>query len=216
MAVLIGLGVLEGEILELPLDLPHAQPMREWCVDLYRLACDALLFIGRQVLESAHVVEPIRELDDDDPDILGHGHEHLANVLGLLLLHRPGATELRQLGDAIHQARHVATEALLDLGDGEVRILGNIVQECRRQGLGVHLKRCQVVAHGDRVRDVRLAGAAQLAFMGARRHLVCAADQALVDPGPMLLRFGDDLIDRTNRLARSVATARDPLHDGRR
>ena len=37
------------------------------------------------VLERAHVVQPVGELDDDDPPIISHGNEHRAQVLDLLL-----------------------------------------------------------------------------------------------------------------------------------
>jgi hypothetical protein len=34
--------------------------------------------------DRAHVVQPVGELDQDHAQILGHGHEQLAEVLGLL------------------------------------------------------------------------------------------------------------------------------------
>ena len=88
------LGVLEREVLELPLPLPDPQPMRQRGVDLHRLARDAHLLVGRQRAQRAHVVEPVGELDDDHPHVLGHGQEHLPDVLGLLLLHGPRRSEL--------------------------------------------------------------------------------------------------------------------------
>ena len=41
------------------------------------------LFLGTHVLQSTHIVQTVRQLDQDDPDILCHGEEHLAEVLGL-------------------------------------------------------------------------------------------------------------------------------------
>jgi hypothetical protein len=38
------------------------------------------------VLERPHVVQAVRELDQDHADVLGHGEDHLAEVLGLLFL----------------------------------------------------------------------------------------------------------------------------------
>ena len=115
LAVGLRLEVLEREVLELPLDLPHPQPMGQRGVDLHRLAGDPRLLLGRQALERAHVVEPVGELDDDHPHVLGHGHEHLPDVLGLLLLHGPRAAELRELGHPVDEASHLAPEALLDV-----------------------------------------------------------------------------------------------------
>src|SRR3712207_7181283 len=41
-----------------------------------------------EVLERAHVVEPVGELDEDDAHVVDHRQKHLADVLGLLLLAR--------------------------------------------------------------------------------------------------------------------------------
>ncbi len=88
-AVGVRLEHLERQVLELPLDLPDAETLRQWCIDLSRLAGDALLLLGRQRGDGAHVVQPIGELDEHDTDVLRHRQEHLADVLGLLLLVAP-------------------------------------------------------------------------------------------------------------------------------
>jgi len=46
-------------------------------------AGDGALALGREVLEGAHVVQAVGELDEDDADIADHSEEHLADVLGL-------------------------------------------------------------------------------------------------------------------------------------
>ena len=57
------------------------------------------------------IVQPVGQLDDDDPDVLGHGHQHFPQVLRLLLL--PGGVgDLAQLGDAVHQQGHLLAELL--------------------------------------------------------------------------------------------------------
>ena len=91
LAEALGLEHLEGEVLELPLHLPDPEPLGQRRVDLHRLAGDAVLLLGRQAVQRAHVVEPVGELDQDDPDVLGHRQQHLADVLGLLLLVAVGA-----------------------------------------------------------------------------------------------------------------------------
>ncbi len=82
---------LEGEVLELPLDLPDPEPLGQRGVDLHRLAGDPLLLVEGQRGQRTHVVEAIGQLDQDDPDVLGHRQEHLPDVLGLLLLVGVGA-----------------------------------------------------------------------------------------------------------------------------
>ncbi len=205
LAELLRLGVLERQILELPLPLPDPQPMRQRRVDLHRLACDANLLVGRQGAERAHVVEPVGELDDDHPHVLGHGQEHLSDVLRLLLLHGAGRSELAELGDPVDQPCATSRPKRFSMsGNGQVGVLGDVVEERRGDALGVHLERRQLVGDRHRVGDVRLARCPQLPLVGGRRHLVGAFDQADVDARPMASRLGDDRFDggRPGRLLR--------------
>ena len=98
-----GSSALKHEVLELPLELPDAQPLGQRRVDLGGLARDALLLLDGQGTQGAHVVQPVGELDEHHADVFGHGQEHLADVLRLLLLVGSGA-ELGQLGDAVDEA----------------------------------------------------------------------------------------------------------------
>ena len=54
-------------------------------------------------------MEPVGELDHEHADVPGHGHQHLAEVLGLPLL-AGGEGELADLGDAVHQLGDLAPE----------------------------------------------------------------------------------------------------------
>ena len=103
---------LEGEILELPLERVDAEPVRERRVDLERLLRLLDLLLLAEVLDRAHVVQPVRELDQDHADVLGHRDDHLAVVLGLRLLARL-ELDPRQLGDALDELRHLVSELRL-------------------------------------------------------------------------------------------------------
>ena len=170
LAIALRLEVLEREVFELPLDLPHPQPMGERGVDLHRLARDAGLLLRRQEAQGAHVVQPVGELDDDHPHVLGHGHEHLPDVLGLLLLHGPRGSELGELGHAVDQAADLAPEALLDLLDRHLGVFGNVVEEGGGEGLRIHLERGEVVGDLHRMLDVGLARCPQLPLVRLARR----------------------------------------------
>jgi hypothetical protein len=111
LAVALGLEVAEGEVLELVLDVVDAEAVRERREDLDRLTRDALLLGGRHRAQRPHVVQAIGELHQDDPDVAHHRQQHLAQVLGLLVLvdaHR----ELGDLGLALDDLAHRRAEAL--------------------------------------------------------------------------------------------------------
>ncbi len=131
-------------------------------VDLHRLAGDALLLVRRQAVQRAHVVEAVGQLDQDDPDVLGHGQEHLSDVLGLLLLVAVGA-EPRQLRDAVDELGDLAAEALLDVGQAVFGVLGDVVQERGLDRDRVDAELGHDLGRGDRVRDVGLTRRTALA-----------------------------------------------------
>ena len=187
LAEALGIECLEGEVLELPLHLPDAEALRQRRVDLERLAGDALLLVRRQAVQRAHVVQPVGQLDEDDPDVLGHRQEHLADVLGLLLLVAVGA-ELRQLRDAVDELGDLGPEALLDVGQAVLGVLRHVVEQGGLDGDRLDPEVGQDLGARDRVRDVRLPGGAELPLVGIDRER-----ERLLDFGEIGLRevFGD-------------------------
>jgi len=71
------LVVFQGQIVELCLDLRNTQPLSNGRVDVHRLSCLFLLLLRGHELQRPHIVEPVRQLDDDHPDVLRHRQEHL-------------------------------------------------------------------------------------------------------------------------------------------
>jgi len=171
LAVFGRLEDLEGEVLQLPLHLPDTQTLGQRGVDLLRLASDADLLLVRQRAQRAHVVEPVRQLDEDHPDVLGHGQEHLADVLGLLLLVRQRA-ELGQLGHAVDETRDVRPEPLLEVAEVIVGVFGDVVEQRRGHGHGVDPELGQDLGGGERMGDVRLTGRPFLALVRLGREAV--------------------------------------------
>ena len=99
---LVGVEVEEGQVLELALDPRHPQAVGDGGVDLQRLARDPAPRLGRHVLQGLHVVQPVGELDEDHPDVLGRGQDHLAEGLGLGLV-AAHVLVAADLGDAVDQ-----------------------------------------------------------------------------------------------------------------
>ena len=88
--------------------------------------------------ERSHVVQPVRQLHDDDADVVHHRQQHLAHALGLPLLARI-EMQLAQLGDAVHAARHFLAEFFLDLLQAEAGVFHGVVQQAGLQAHHVHL-----------------------------------------------------------------------------
>ena len=130
-------------------------------------------------------MEPVGELDQDDPDVLGHRQQHLPDVLGLLLLVAVGA-ELGQLRHAVDELGDLGPELLLDVGQAELGVLGDVVEQRRLDGDRVDAELGQDLGRGDRMRDVRLAGRAALALVGGDGQVERLADRSQVGRGVLL------------------------------
>ena len=97
----------KGEVLQLPFDGRHPQPVRQWCDDLQRFASLLRLLLRRQEAHGPHVVQPVADLDDQHAGVVRHRHDHLSDGLGL----RCGTERhLVQLGDTVHEARNLLAE----------------------------------------------------------------------------------------------------------
>ena len=128
LVVALAVEIVERAVLELPLYLLHTEPVGDGGVNLHRLGGLYELLRAALVVHGAHIVQAVGYFNEDDADVLGHGHEHLAQVLGLLLLvARP--LDAGELGDALDYVRDGGTEVALDLVVGNGRVLYDVVEQ---------------------------------------------------------------------------------------
>ena len=150
------LEVAERQLLELVLDLAHAEAVGDRRVDVARLLRDLDAALLGQVAERPHVVQPVGELHEDDADVVDHREQHLAEVLGLPLLarrERNGA----DLGHPLDDVGDLGAEQLLDALDGRQRVFDDVVEEAGGDGHGVELHVGEEVGDGERMDEVGLA-----------------------------------------------------------
>ncbi len=203
LGVLAGMERLEGEVLELPLDLVDAEPVRERRVDLEGLARLLDLLLAPEVLERAHVVQAVGELDQDDPDVVGHRDDHLPVVLGLRVL---AALELdpRQLRDALDEVRDLVAELRSDGIGADVGVLDDVVEERGRDRLVVEAQLGADLRGPERVVDEGLAGAPLLALVRTAGEVERAGEQLSVDIRVVGRDLRDQLLEEVFVSFRSV------------
>ena len=126
----------EAEILELGLDRMHAEPVRDWRVDVERLARNRAALRERHGSQRAHVVRSVGELDHDDAYVAHHREQHLAEALGLRLL---AALELDliELADPVDELGYFLAEPPVDLLLERGRVLDHVVEDGRDQRLRI-------------------------------------------------------------------------------
>ena len=107
-----GIDVAEGEVLQArralcpcPGDAPAERRCPESRVQWIPGASSA------KMLQRAHIVQPVGQLDDDDANVRHHRQQHLANVFRLAVF-AIGELDLVDLGDAFDDVRHLLAELL--------------------------------------------------------------------------------------------------------
>ena len=176
------ISVAKGQVFEFAAHFAHAQTVRERSVDLLGFAGDGLLAVGFEMLEGAHVVQAVSQLDEHHAHVFHHGQEHLADVFGLAVF-AVGKLDFVDFGDALDDVGHLVAELGLDFFVGGGRVFNRIVQQAGGDGGRVHLHLRQHLGYLERVDDVGLAGGAHLAFMMLDAELPCLADEGDVFTG---------------------------------
>src|SRR5665648_838949 len=176
----LGVESGEGEVLQLPLDRVHAEPVRQRRLDLERLAGLPPGRLLRHEPPGPGVVQPVSQLDDQHADVPRHRHDHLADGLGL------GGVPVRdpvQLGDAVDKLGDLLAEVLLQLVEGVLGVLHRVVQQCRGQGRRGHPEVGEDRGDGDGVGDVGVTATPRLAAVGLLSGRVRALQQPDVGLG---------------------------------
>ncbi len=172
---LVGLGLdeAEGEVLQLPLELPHSQPVGQRRVDVQALARHLDAGLARQVGVEAQGLGARGQTHQHDADVLDHRQQHLAQHLGLRA--DLGALELVgeagehaqavELVQAAHQPGDRRAEARPDLLGRIVELFPGREQQRGDPGFGVEAQGGGDQRGAERVRPGRLAGAEDLALV---------------------------------------------------
>jgi hypothetical protein len=182
----------ETGFLELALEPVDAEAVGQGRVEIERLGGDATALVRRQVIEGAQVVGPIGQLDHQHADVGGAGDEHLAQGIGLRLFAGIGLDAV-DLGDTVHQRRHLAAEALGHVVQGRARVLDGVVQQSGDNGRNIQPHLGDDPCDGQRMGDVGLAGLAALALVVLFGEVVGALHHADVCGGVVVANAFDQI-----------------------
>ena len=151
----------------------------------HSLAEDLVPLVFRHELDCPAVVEPVREFDQHNPDIIIHCQENTLEILRLdaaFLLQVVLAAVLvvqhiLDLGQTVDQRSDLRAEKISDVFYGVVRILHDIVQKSRHDRL---VAQTDVIDHdvgdGNRMNDVRISGTAPHILVGFIRKIESLPD----------------------------------------
>ena len=158
------INVLEGQILQLLAHVLHAHAAGERRIDFHRLLGNSPALVGAHVIERAHVVQPVCELDQKHAHVIGHGKKQLAQVFGLLRL-AGDEVETLDLGKALDQRADLVAKELVDLVTRRGGVLDRVMQQRDRDRRLVHVQVGQDRRDFERVGDIGVTAGALLTPM---------------------------------------------------
>ena len=101
-------------------------------------------------------MKTVRQLDQNDPDILGHGQKHLPEVLRLHLQLISRVGQLPQLCDAIDQKCDLLSKLFAKLVECHDRVFHNVMQKSGCDRLLIQFQIGKDDRHTERMNDIRL------------------------------------------------------------
>ncbi len=187
------IDVAKGELLEFLAHVLHAHAAGERRIDVHRLLGDALALLLRHVVERAHVVEAVGELDEEDAHVLRDRQQQLAQVLRLGGL--PGhQVELLELGQALDQLADVGAEQIVDLLARGRGVLDRVVQQRDRDGRLVEMHVGEDRRHFERVGEIGIPRGALLMAMLLHGVDIGLVQKGFIDVGLVALDALDKLV----------------------
>jgi hypothetical protein len=172
--------VLEGEFLKLLAHFLHAHPTGQRSIDIHGFFGYAGAFFRRYMLQRPHVVQPVGELDQKHPHIIGNRQQQFAQVLGLL---GPlgDKIEFLDLCQPFHKPPDILAEQLVDLRPRGRSVLDRVMQQRHRDGGFIEPHLGQDRGNFQRVGDVGVPARTRLLAMFLHGVNVSLVQQGLVD-----------------------------------
>ena len=126
-------------------------------VDIKRLPCDTLLLLRRQILQCAHIVKTVNELDQYDAHILCHGDQYLSMV-DCLVFFFIREFQIGDLGDRFNDLIDLFAEFLDEIFFGDIAVFDHIVKKSCTDGMRIGPELGKFVCDIQTMNKIRLTG----------------------------------------------------------
>jgi len=136
--VAVRVQVLEAQFFKFLIDGIEPQAVGDGRVDFHGFACDALALFARHGFQCAHIVQPVRQFDQDDPHVARHRQQHLAEILRLRIF-AGFKFDLFQLAQAIDQLSHRLAKFFGYFLIADMGVFHHVVQQCSHDGLCIEV-----------------------------------------------------------------------------
>ena len=176
LVVNVGPHVFEAQVFQVALHHVQTQAVGQGRVDIHGFLGNALLFMTFLKVQRAHIVQAVGQFDHENPHVVAHGQDHLADILRLgFFLVLKG--DLADLGNAIDDIGHFFAKIFVQLFNGGLGVFYCVVQQAGGNGGFVKTHARQDAGNRQRVGKVRLARKAGLPRMGGGGKHIRLLDQ---------------------------------------
>ncbi len=174
---------MEGNVFQLFAHVVHAHAAGERRIDFHRFFRDPPTLVLRHVVERAHVVQTVGQLDQKHADVIGNRKQKLAEVFCLLGL-LGNQVQALDLCQAFDQLADFLAEQGVDLGPGRVGVLDRVMQQGNGNGGVVQAQVREDRGNFKRMGEIRVARRTRLGTM-----LLHGIDVSLVEQGFVRVRI---------------------------
>ena len=127
-----GINKFERKVFKLNLHLSKTEPVRQRSIDISCFKSNLHTTVLRKRFKRSHVMQPVAELYENNPNILHHRQQHLAKAFSLGRF--PVDHDAGNLGKPFYNFGHFNTKFSYNIFKCVAAILNNIMQERRRNG----------------------------------------------------------------------------------
>ena len=186
--------ILQRQVIQFHLDLGNTKPLGDGRIDVHGFPGFFLLFRRRPVFGGPHIVKPVCQLYQYNPDILGHGQKHFSEILCLYLHLVRRIVQLAQLGHAVHNQFHFFAELFLQFFRRHDGIFHHIVEQAGHNGLFVQFQVRQNNRHTEGMNDIGLSGFSFLVLMSLESYPVSLFDHGEIIRGMIFHHTGNQFL----------------------
>ena len=168
--------------------------MSQWGVYFQGLTSDKALLVTCHMFQGAQVVKAVGEFDENDANVLRHGHQHFTETFRLPFF-LAEKLKLAQFRDTGNKCSDFRAEQRGNLFLTRIGIFNGVVQKGACNGHRIHLQFGQNGGDFQGVGYVRDAGFALLMPVCVSGKFIGLANQVRVSLGMVLLNCGDNGIN---------------------
>ena len=183
--------ILQWQIVKFCLNFRNTKPSRDRRINIHCLTSLFLLFCRSHELQCTHIMQTVRKFNDNNPDILSHGKEHLSQILRLKFQFVRRISYTAKFRNTVYQKSYLFSKLLFDIILTNLSIFHYVMKKSRDNCLLIHLKIRKNDCYPERVDNIRFSRLSLLVSMRFFCQIICLLDLSNIRRRMILLNTGN-------------------------